>query len=230
MEILPVGTLNVMLPKYGDCYVWNKVTTCIHNILSGRRWIEHYGEVTIRNTKSSVCICKLTFVKVNYWNSNVNEVQGVVMDQEGKVVHRLFGKWHEGLYCGVAPSAKCIWRPGSLPTNYELYYGFTRFAIELNELDPVLKDLLPPTDARFRPDQRFLEEGNLEAAAAEKQRVEELQRSRRRYMEENNLEHIPKFFKKVLDANQREAWVSNDTYWELRKDPGFSKVDSPVLW
>uniref|UniRef100_A0A4W2EUP3 Oxysterol-binding protein n=1 Tax=Bos indicus x Bos taurus TaxID=30522 RepID=A0A4W2EUP3_BOBOX len=189
MEILPVGTLNVMLPKYGDCYVWNKVTTCIHNILSGRRWIEHYGEVTVRNTKSSVCICKLTFVKVNYWNSNVNEVQGVVMDQEGKVVHRLFGKWHEGLYCGVAPSAKCIWRPGSMPTNYELYYGFTRFAIELNELDPVLKDLLPPTDARFRPDQR-----------------------------------------KVIDANQREAWVSNDTYWELRKDPGFSKVDSPVLW
>nr|XP_012418974.1 PREDICTED: oxysterol-binding protein-related protein 6 isoform X5 [Odobenus rosmarus divergens] len=230
MEILPIGTLNVMLPKYGDCYVWNKVTTCIHNILSGRRWIEHYGEVTIRNTKSSVCICKLTFIKVNYWNSNVNEVQGVVMDQEGKVVHRLFGKWHEGLYCGVAPSAKCIWRPGSMPTNYELYYGFTRFAIELNELDPVLKDLLPPTDARFRPDQRFLEEGNLEAAAAEKQRVEELQRSRRRYMEENNLEHIPKFFKKVIDANQREAWVSNDTYWELRKDPGFSKVDSPVLW
>ncbi|XP_070097417.1 oxysterol-binding protein-related protein 6 isoform X24 [Equus przewalskii] len=230
MEILPVGTLNVMLPKYGDCYVWNKVTTCIHNILSGRRWIEHYGEVTIRNTKSSVCICKLTFVKVNYWNSNVNEVQGVVMDQEGKVVHRLFGKWHEGLYCGVAPSAKCIWRPGSMPTNYELYYGFTRFAIELNELDPVLKDLLPPTDARFRPDQRFLEEGNVEAAAAEKQRVEELQRSRRRYMEENNLEHRPKFFKKVSDANQREAWVSNDTYWELRKDPGFSKVDSPVLW
>lgn len=49
---------------------------------------------------------------MNYWNSNVNEVQGVVMDQEGKVVHRLFGKWHEGLYCGVAPSAKCVWRPG----------------------------------------------------------------------------------------------------------------------
>ncbi|XP_048341368.1 oxysterol-binding protein-related protein 6 isoform X2 [Sphaerodactylus townsendi] len=229
MEILPIGTLNVTLPKYGDCYVWNKVTTCIHNILSGRRWIEHYGEVTIRNTKSSACICKLTFVKVNYWNSNVNEVQGVIMDQEGKVVHRLFGKWHEGLYCGVGPSAKCIWRPGSMPTNYERYYGFTRFAIELNELDPALKDLLPSTDARFRPDQRFLEEGNLETAAAEKQRIEERQRTRRRYLEENNMEHIPKFFKKVFDANQREAWVSNDSYWELRKDPGFSKVETLVL-
>lgn len=48
----------------------------------------------------------------NYWSSNVNEVQGFVMDQEGKVIHRLFGKWHEGLYCGVPPSAKCVWRPG----------------------------------------------------------------------------------------------------------------------
>ncbi|TFK14633.1 triadin [Platysternon megacephalum] len=230
MEILPIGTLNVTFPKYGDYYVWNKVTTCIHNILSGRRWIEHYGEITLRNTKSSVCICKLTFVKVNYWNSNVNEVQGVVMDQEGKVVHRLFGKWHEGLYCGVAPSAKCIWRPGSMPTHYERYYGFTRFAIELNELDPVLKDILPTTDARFRPDQRLLEEGNVEAAATEKQRIEELQRSRRRNMEENNIEYKPKFFKKVIDANQRESWVSNDTYWELRKDPGFSKVETPILW
>ncbi|KAJ7345592.1 hypothetical protein JRQ81_001542 [Phrynocephalus forsythii] len=229
MEILPIGTLSLTLPRYGDCYVWNKVTTCIHNILSGRRWIEHYGEITIRNTKSSVCICKLTFLKVNYWNSNVNEVQGVVMDQEGKVVHRLFGKWHEGLYCGVGPSAKCIWRPGSMPTNYERYYGFTRFAIELNELDPAQKDLLPRTDARFRPDQRFLEEGNIEAAAAEKQRIEELQRSRRRYLEENHMEHVPKFFKKVLDANQREVWVSNDMYWELRKDPGFSKVETLKL-
>lgn len=50
--------------RFGDHYEWNKVTTCVHNILSGRRWIEHYGEITIRNTKSSACLCKLTFVKV----------------------------------------------------------------------------------------------------------------------------------------------------------------------
>lgn len=45
--------------------------------------------------------------------------------------------------------------PGSMPTDYELYYGFTRFAIELNELCPELKDVLPRTDTRFRPDQRY---------------------------------------------------------------------------
>uniref|UniRef100_A0AAQ5YNA7 Oxysterol-binding protein n=1 Tax=Amphiprion ocellaris TaxID=80972 RepID=A0AAQ5YNA7_AMPOC len=194
MEILPIGTVNLMISRFGDHYEWNKVTTCVHNILSGRRWIEHYGEITIRNTKSSACLCKLTFVKGNYWSSNVNEVQGFVMDQEGKVIHRLFGKWHEGLYCGVPPSAKCVWRPGSMPTDYELYYGFTRFAIELNELCPELKDVLPRTDARFRPDQRHLEEGNLEMASSEKQRIEDMQRARRKWNEENNIKLEPRFF------------------------------------
>ncbi|XP_077583813.1 oxysterol-binding protein-related protein 6 isoform X2 [Stigmatopora nigra] len=231
MEILPVGTVSLVLPRFADHYEWNKVTTCVHNILSGRRWIEHYGEITIRNTKSSACLCKLTFVKGNYWSSNVNEIQGFVMDQEGKVIHRLFGKWHEGLYCGVPPSAKCIWRPGSMPTNYELYYGFTRFATELNELCPELKDVLPRTDARFRPDQRHLEEGNVELAASEKQRIEDLQRTRRKWNEENNVKQEPCFFKKVVDTNHRERWVSNNTYWELRKNPGFINMEQTVnLW
>ncbi|XP_015225889.1 PREDICTED: oxysterol-binding protein-related protein 6 isoform X2 [Cyprinodon variegatus] len=231
MEILPMGSVNLLIPRFGDHYEWNKVTTCVHNILSGRRWIEHYGEITIRNTKSSACLCKLTFIKGNYWSSNVNEVQGFVMDQEGKVIHRLFGKWHEGLYCGVPPSAKCVWRPGSMPTDYELYYGFTRFAIELNELCPELKDALPRTDARFRPDQRYLEEGNVEMAASEKQRIEDAQRARRKWNEENNIKHEPRFFKKVMDANHRERWVSNNTYWELRKNPGFINMDPTVsLW
>ncbi|XP_074550299.1 oxysterol-binding protein-related protein 6 isoform X1 [Halichoeres trimaculatus] len=231
MEILPIGTVNLMIPRFGDHYEWNKVTTCVHNILSGRRWIEHYGEITIRNMKSSTCLCKLTFIKGNYWSSNVNEVQGFVMDQEGKVIHRLFGKWHEGLYCGVPPSAKCVWRPGSMPTDYELYYGFTRFAIELNELCPELKDVLPRTDARFRPDQRHLEEGNLEMAASEKQRIEDLQRTRRKWKEENDIKQEPRFFKKVVDANHRERWVSNNMYWELRKNPGFINMELTVnLW
>ncbi|XP_040297244.1 oxysterol-binding protein-related protein 6 isoform X1 [Bufo bufo] len=230
MEILPFGTMNVTLPKYGDCYVWNKVTTCIHNILSGRRWIEHYGEITIHNAKNSAATCKMTFIKGNYWSSSVNEIHGVVMNQEGKVVHRLFGKWHEALYCGDAPAAKCIWRPGSMPTNYELYYGFTRFAIELNALDPVMSEFLPKTDARFRPDQRLLEEGNVEAASAEKQRIEELQRTKRKYLDDNHIEYKPKYFRKVIDTHNKETWVSNDTYWEVRKEPGFSKIELPILW
>nr|XP_040020542.1 oxysterol-binding protein-related protein 3 isoform X1 [Gasterosteus aculeatus aculeatus]XP_040020543.1 oxysterol-binding protein-related protein 3 isoform X1 [Gasterosteus aculeatus aculeatus] len=226
MEIVPVGTTHVTLPGFGDHYEWNKVTSCIHNILSGQRWIEHYGEISIRNSSSDICQCKITFVKAKYWNSSGNEVEGAVTDNKGKVVHRLFGKWQEAVFCGDPPSATCVWRANAMPVDLEQYYGFTKFAIELNELDPSLQLLLPPSDTRLRVDQRLLETGNLEAAEEHKQRIEELQRERRKVLEENNETHQPKFFRKSKD----DTWVSNNTYWELRKDPGFTQIDFPVLW
>ncbi|XP_039974475.1 oxysterol-binding protein-related protein 3 isoform X2 [Xiphias gladius] len=226
MEIVPVGTTHVTLPEFGDHYEWNKVTSCIHNILSGQRWIEHYGEISIRNSSSDICQCKITFVKAKYWNSSVNEVEGTITDQKGKVVHRLFGKWHEAVFCGNPPSATCIWRANAMPVDHEQYYGFTKFAIELNELDPSLKLLLPPTDTRLRVDQRLLEEGNLEAAEEQKQRIEQLQRDRRRVLEENNVTHQPTFFRRSKD----DTWVSNNTYWELRRDLGFAHINFPTLW
>lgn len=45
---------------------------------------------------------------------------------------------------------------GTMPEDYELYYGFTRFAMELNELDLEIAKILPKTDTRFRPDQRYI--------------------------------------------------------------------------
>lgn len=41
--------------------MWNKVTTCVHNLLGGQRWVDQYGEMQIRNGGIS---CKLTFKKV----------------------------------------------------------------------------------------------------------------------------------------------------------------------
>ncbi|XP_054619968.1 oxysterol-binding protein-related protein 3-like isoform X2 [Dunckerocampus dactyliophorus] len=226
MEIVPMGTTHVTLPAYGDHYEWNKVTSCIHNIISGQRWIEHYGEMTIKNINSSTCECKVTFVKAKSWSSTVNEIEGVVTDSNGKVVHSIFGKWHESIFQGDPPSATCVWRANPMPVDQDQYYGFTQFAVELNELDPNLRPLLPPTDTRFRLDQRLLEEGNVEGAEEQKQRIEQLQRERRKVLEDNNMTHQPHFFKKSED----DTWVSNNTYWELRRDPGFTKVDFPVLW
>uniref|UniRef100_F7E2S2 Oxysterol-binding protein n=1 Tax=Equus caballus TaxID=9796 RepID=F7E2S2_HORSE len=230
LEIVPVGTVNVSLPRFGDHFEWNKVTSCIHNILSGQRWIEHYGEVLIRNTQDSSCHCKITFCKAKYWSSNVHEVQGAVFSRSGRVLHRLFGKWHEGLYRGPPPSSQCIWKPNSMPPDHERNFGFTQFALELNELTAELKRSLPSTDTRLRPDQRYLEEGNIQAAEAQKRRIEQLQRDRRRVMEENNIIHQARFFRRQTDSSGKEWWVTNNTYWRLRAEPGYGNLDGAVLW
>uniref|UniRef100_A0A672KTA9 Oxysterol-binding protein n=1 Tax=Sinocyclocheilus grahami TaxID=75366 RepID=A0A672KTA9_SINGR len=221
MEIVPMGVTRLEL--FADRYEWSKVTSCIHNILSGQRWIEHYGEISIKHstTMGDVSLCKS-----RSGGLNANEVEGMVTDSNGRVIHSLFGKWNEALYLGKPPSATCIWRANPMPEDHEQYYGFTQFAIELNELEEGLKPLLPLTDTRFRPDQRLLEEGDIAGAEEQKERTEVLQRERRRVLQENNITHSPRFFKRAED----DSWVSNGTYWDLRKDPGFSKLEFPVLW
>ncbi|XP_077056835.1 oxysterol-binding protein-related protein 7 isoform X3 [Siphateles boraxobius] len=232
LEIMPTGMVNVTLKKYGDHYEWNKVVTCIHNVLSQQRYLEHYGEVVIRNLNSSVCTCKITFVKSRYWGSDgsKNEVQGQVLDEAGNVVQRFGGFWHEGIFCDTLPNPQCIWKPNPQPKNYLVYYGFSSFAMEMNELTTDLKPLLPPTDTRLRPDQRLLEEGKVQETDKKKDEVEEKQRERRKILAKRGEEHIPRFFRKSLDDAGREVWLYNGTYWKIRENPGFSNVKNLDLW
>ncbi|KAJ3608189.1 hypothetical protein NHX12_025239, partial [Muraenolepis orangiensis] len=232
LEIVPTGMVNVTLPSYGDHYEWNKVVTCIHNVLSQQRYLEHYGEVTIANLNSPVCTCKITFVKTRYWGSDAsrNEVQGTVLDQSGSVVHRFGGLWHEGIYCDTLPTPTCIWKPNAQPKDYLLYYGFSAFAMELNELTPDLLPLLPPTDSRLRPDQRMLEDGLVDESDKKKDEVEEVQRGRRKVMTKRGEDHQPRFFKKAKDSSGRDVWLTNGSYWKLRESPGFSNVEEMALW
>uniref|UniRef100_A0A8C7CQ68 Oxysterol-binding protein n=1 Tax=Oncorhynchus kisutch TaxID=8019 RepID=A0A8C7CQ68_ONCKI len=232
LEIISSGPVNVKLPKYGDHYEWNKVVTCVHNVLSPQRWLEHYGEVTIRNTKSDLCTCKISFVKSRYWTSETskNEVQGQVLNQAGEVVHRFGGLWHEGIFCDTLPNPKCIWKPNPQPDDHFQYYGFSRYARELNELTPELKKVLPPSDTRYRPDQRILEEGDVAGADSKKEEVEQKQRDRRKELAKKGEEHVPRFFRKELDAAGNDIWLSNGTYWKIRNQPGFANTKNLDLW
>ncbi|XP_076743818.1 oxysterol-binding protein-related protein 7 isoform X3 [Maylandia zebra] len=232
LEILPTGMVNVTLPRYADHYEWNKVATCIHNVFSQQRYLEHYGEVIIKNLKSNICTCKITFVKSRYWGSetNKNEVQGVVLDQSGSAIHRFGGLWHEGIFCDTLPTPKCIWKPNQQPKDYLLYYGFSSFAMELNELPSDLKPLLPPTDTRLRPDQRMLEDGRVDEADIKKDEIEEMQRERRKELGKRDEEHVPRFFKRSKDSSGRDVWLTNGTYWKLRENPGFANLENLTLW
>ncbi|KAG8229859.1 hypothetical protein J437_LFUL009134 [Ladona fulva] len=82
-----------------------------------------------------------------------------------------------------------------LPEDSELYYGFTKFAMSLNEMENGQAELLPPSDTRFRPDQRLLEQGDITAAEDVKAALEARQRERRRQNEMEGRLHIPRWFR-----------------------------------
>ena len=45
-------------------------------------------------------------------------------------------------------------RAAPMPANSEQCYGFNQFAVQLNGFEKDMREKLPPTDSRFRPDQR----------------------------------------------------------------------------
>lgn len=51
------------------------------------------------------------------------------------------------------------------PKDSILYYGFSSFAMEMNELTPELEPFLPLTDTRLRPDQRWVYKHRAESLA-----------------------------------------------------------------
>ncbi|XP_057504510.1 oxysterol-binding protein-related protein 1C-like isoform X5 [Actinidia eriantha] len=185
IQLDPVGVLTLEFDD-GEVFQWSKVTTSIYNLILGKLYCDHYGTMRIQGNQNYSC--KLKFKEQSIIERNPHQVQGVIQDRNGKTVATLFGKWDESMHymnggCsgkGKGPDlseAHLLWKrskPPQLPTRYNL----TRFAITLNELTSQLKEKLPPTDSRLRPDQRCLENGEYDKANSEKLRLEQRQRQK----------------------------------------------------
>ena len=61
-----------------------------------------------------------------------------------------------------------LWKSNQLPSKSDQQYFFTNLAIDLNHLNQKLLHKIAHTDSRIRPDQRALENGNVEVAIMEK--------------------------------------------------------------
>ncbi|CAL9185258.1 unnamed protein product, partial [Musa hybrid cultivar] len=220
IQLDPVGVLTLEFED-GEVFQWNKVTTSIYNLILGKLYCDHYGTMRIQGNHEYSC--KLKFKEQSIIDRNPHQVQGIVQDRNGKTVATLVGKWDESMHyvygdCSgkgkgseLLSEAHLLWKrskPPKCPTRYNL----TRFAITMNELTPGLKEKLPSTDSRLRPDQRCLENGEYEMANAEKLRLEQRQRQARK-MQESGWK--PQWFAKDKES---DTYRYLGGYWEARED------------
>ncbi|KAK4775122.1 hypothetical protein SAY86_010057 [Trapa natans] len=215
IQLDPVGTLTLEFDD-GEVFQWSKVTTSIYNLILGKLYCDHYGTVRIEGNHDYSC--KLKFKEQSIIDRNPHQVHGVVQDKKGKTVATLFGKWDESMYYLMGDSSRkdketephLLWKRNK-PPSFQTRYNLTNFAITLNEITSGLKDKLPPTDSRLRPDQRYLENGQFEMANAEKQRLEQRQRQARN-MQESGWK--PRWFVK---DNGSSTFRYTGGYWEARE-------------
>ncbi|KAL2339835.1 hypothetical protein Fmac_007775 [Flemingia macrophylla] len=219
IQLDPVGTLTLEFDD-GEVFQWSKVTTSIYNLILGKLYCDHYGTMRIQGNQEYSC--KLKFKEQSIIDRNPHQVHGIIQDRNGKTVSTLFGKWDESMhyvngdYTGKGKGheslseAHLLWKRSKAP-KFPTRYNFTRFAITLNELTPGLKEKLPPTDSRLRPDQRYLENGEYDMANSEKLRLEQRQRQARK-MQESGWK--PRWFAKDK-ASGTYRYIGG--YWEARQ-------------
>jgi len=125
-----------------------------------------------------------------WWSGPVRgseTVSGDVCAKDGKTVLRVKGCWSDHLMINEhngAKTRKMLWKKIDHPKEAEKQFNFTSFALSLNALDEEMpRDRLAPTDCRLRPDQRALENADLDMASVEKHRLEEKQRAKRKARE-----------------------------------------------
>ncbi|XP_003220745.1 oxysterol-binding protein-related protein 2 isoform X3 [Anolis carolinensis] len=94
----------------------------------------------------------------------------------------------------VIPGSKLLWRISTRPTNSSQMYNFTSFAVSLNELEKGMEEVLAPTDCRLRPDIRHMENGEIDLASKEKERLEEKQRAARKERAKDETEWKTRWF------------------------------------
>lgn len=115
------------------------------------------------------------------------------------------------------PSQVCLWRATPRPQNSAKYFSFTNFAMSLNQLMDGQTAILPPTDARRRPDIQLMEEGNIDAAAEEKNRLEEKQRLKRKDRKKSKDDWTPIWFSQGTNPHTGgEDWIYNGRYFDRK--------------
>lgn len=226
-EIVTEGKLRLTLHTTGEHYSWSSATSFLRNIIAGEKYVEPVGEMSVLNETTGHKAIS-TFKAGGVFSGRSEEVTTKIVDSSGKETPLgLSGTWTQSLSLTKNGSSNgTIWTAGQLVPNAPKHYGMTSFAAALNEVTAIEKDKLPPTDSRLRPDQRALEDNDLDKAEDIKVKLEEGQRARRREMEATGENWTPRWFVQVASDGEVVWRLRNgkEGYWEERAKGSWNGV------
>ncbi|KAI9028337.1 Oxysterol-binding protein-domain-containing protein [Phycomyces nitens] len=251
MELITEGTFNVTLTGHTDHFTYSKPSSWLRNMMAGEKYLEHAGEMKIVNhtTKEHAVISFKEGTGGGIFGAptNRNDVFATFFDANNVKCRRIAGKWSDKLAEELEMNKhklSVLWAANPQTVqDYEKYYGFNKFTVELNEITSIEDGKIPKTDTRFRPDQRLYEQGFVDQADIEKQRIEQKQRERRKSMEDNGIPWESRWFKLKPDSfadpsfvdsqgaqdGVGHSWQFTGDYWAVRES-GKWPSDIPDLW
>ena len=229
LEFIPIGKTIVNLQRFNEAYLYTKPKIGVKSLIFGKMHLDCYGHLEVTNRKTGDVLNLELFEENNKLKKG--HLKGTVKNSNGEVKLKLEGNLMEQVDIIYTPDGseeevkETLWRRiDDENANDESHYFFTKYMANLNNLSDELKDILPPTDSRYRTDQRALEEQKIDIAEEEKKRLEQKQREARKLREKNNEKYEAMYFKEEIDEVTGELIYKNSgDYWKDRSDKNYSK-------
>ncbi|MDA9080346.1 OSBP family protein [Candidatus Dependentiae bacterium] len=209
VEFLVNGCLHMTLPDTGEKFSWTKAALHLHNVISGDLWVDMVGKQrVVAHTTGETATFKLHRASKR---EKRGKVTGEIRDKDGAKCATVSGSsigdvhiapepGYQGCdvldprFSGIDGAPAFTW--SGLAPDAMQQYGFTTFAMSLNELTREQLRNLPPTDSRLRPDTRALEDGDDARANASKAKIEEQNRRLEKERKKNKVTYTPTWFEK----------------------------------
>ena len=210
-----------------DKFLYNRPSTLLKGILVNKLHYDFNGEITITSPDYPKILCNIEYI------SDYNEegiIKGKIVKGEdldsGEIIYLIGGNWKKEIYITDADennkNVLFTVKEEEFFKNSAEKYVIPQYCCNLNYLPDKLKEVIPVSDTRNRPDQKEYEVGSTEKSQEIKTIIEEMQVYKQDILDKSNKEHQPIYFSNEYNEDSKDfVFIYRGGYWEDRKKKKF---------
>jgi hypothetical protein len=213
LDVNALGRTYITYTDYDDVVAFSKPSVVVRNLIIGTIDLDVEGKFQVTNEMGDICEVDM----IPSTSGQKGNIHGEIKDIDGNVKFLLEGNWQDTIYMVNKETGEKtnLWK--IIPSAEKEDFYFQPYTFDLNNLTEEMKTVLPPTDSRFRPDQRLIELQDIDKAADEKHRLEEEQRARAKKYKEEGFIPKPLYFDETYDDVTGELiYKYKGNYWDMR--------------
>ena len=221
LEVNALGRTYITYENYNDVNSFTKPKVITRNLIIGTIDIDVEGKFEVTNEMGDICEVDM----IPSTSGQKGNLHGKIKDINGDVKLLLEGNWTDNIYIinNETKEKTIIWR--IIPSKGKEDFYYQPYTFDLNNLTEEMKKALPPTDSRFRPDQRLMEYQDIDKAGDEKHRLEEAQRARAKQYKKDGFIPKPLYFDETYDDLTGELiYKYKGNYWDMRYNHQFENL------
>ena len=213
LEVDALGRTYITYSNFNDVNAFTKPRVITRNLIIGTIDIDVEGKFEVVNENGDVCEVDM----IPSTSGKKGNLHGKIKDINGDVKFLIEGNWQDNIYIinNETKEKTVIWK--IIPSKGKEDFYYQPYTFDLNNLTEEMKKVLPPTDSRFRPDQRLMEYQDFDKAGDEKHRLEEEQRARAKQYKKDGFIPRPIYFDETYDDLTGELiYKYKGNYWDKR--------------